>query len=768
MLINDGWSFCKEGESAVLVTLPHDAMLYEKRTEKCHNGVNSGYFPGGKYVYEKELLLSEADTNGKNIQLYFEGVYQRAKVYCNDKLVKEHAYGFTPFYADITDCVDKGQNHIRVTVDNSLEPNCRWYSGSGIYRNVHLLIRDRNYIDEVRVQTISVNPAVIQVDAYTAGESRLQCKIIGKHGEGVNEDLQPVAGELNHYRKQLLVPNALLWSVDTPDLYDCTVTSDTDSFSTKFGIRSISCSAKTGLLLNGEEVLLRGGCIHSDNGVLGACSYRDAEFRKVKILKEAGYNAIRCAHNPACRDFLDACDELGMLVLDEAFDGWYTPKTYHDYSRFFHENWRTDLEAMVRVDFNHPSVILQSIGNEVSETADEKGVQMAGEMAEYLKKLDGTRPVTAGINVLLNVYANMGMGVYKEKGIYKPEKLPEKKNGYKDKKTGSAFFNAMAQKLGPLMFYMSKGRKGDKATKTVAEKLDITGLNYAASRYDSDTKKYPDRVMLGTETIISELPYNWRCVKKHKAVIGDFAWAAWDYIGEAGIGDYMYYSYEGLPLLAGSGAIDISGNIGPEAVFEQIVWGLRKDPYIAVTPLNHAKETPKKSAWRFTGGLDSWNWPGYEGQKANVEVYSDAPIVRLYLNDELIGENKVRNYRAAFSAKYAPGILKAVAVYENDTRTFCLTTGEGKVALQAEIIYRGEEISYVEITARDEKGMVVPVCEDKIEIIHPDYELIGFGSARTKTNDSYVSNVTHLYRGRALAVFRGKIESSKLVINSMS
>ena len=271
--------------------------------------------------------------------------------------------------------------------------------------------------------------------------------------------------------------------------------------------------------------------------------------------------------------------------------------------------------------------------------------------------------------------------------------------------------------------------------------------------------------MLGTETIISELPYNWERVKNHKNVIGDFAWAAWDYLGEAGVGDYMYYSYEGLPLLAGSGAIDISGNIGPEAVFEQVVWGLRKEPYLEVAPLNHASETPKKSAWRFTNGIDSWNWPGYEGRKTTATVYSDAPCVRLYLNDKLIGEKKTKDFRASFSVKYKPGMLKAVAVYSDETKESCLCSGNGNVSLQTELIYAGEELSFVEITARDESGMIVPSYERKIELTYAeDIELIGLGSARTKTQDSYASNITHLYRGRALAVFRGTVEISKLMI----
>lgn len=758
MKINDNWAFCREGETPVRVDLPHDAMLREKRNERCHNGVNSGYFPGGKYIYEKELTFSEEDIQGKNVQLYFEGVYQKAAVYCNDQLVHRHEYGFTPFYADITSFVKAGSNLIRVTADNSLEPNCRWYSGSGIYRNVHLLIRDENYIEDVRVSTVSIDPPTIHVEIKCNWGLTPSVHVYGPDVDmKLTWDVENGQDTDHCLKKDMVLDKAHLWSLESPELYNMEVSNGCDSKTVRFGIRSLDWSAAEGMLINGKEVLLRGGCIHADHGLLGAVTYRDAEYRRVKILKENGYNAIRCAHNPATEDFLDACDELGMLVMNEAFDGWNIPKTYHDYARVFNENWREDLEAMVKVDYNHPSVILHSIGNEVSETATEEGVELCGEMADYMRKLDSTRPVTAGINVLLNVYANMGMGIYKQKGAYKAKPLPEKNKGYREKKTGSAFFNAMAQKLGTLMFFMSKGKKGDNACMGAAEKLDILGLNYASSRYDEDAMKYPDRIMVGSETMIGELPYNWERVKKYKALIGDFAWAAWDYLGEAGVGDFMYYSYEGLPLLAGSGAIDILGNPGAEAAFQQVVWGLRKEPYLGVSPLNHADEMPKRSAWRFTDAIDSWNWPGFEGKKTKAEVYTDAPLVRLYLNGKQIGERKVKDFRTSFVLKYEPGTLKAVAVYSDHEVVTELATGSGKMRLETEPVYEGEEISYVEIRAVDEEGKILPAVEDKITLDMVDLQdrkVLGFGSARTKTNDSYLSESTHLYRGRAMAIVK--------------
>lgn len=459
------WTFCKEGGAPVPVDLPHDAMLLEKRDGGCRNGVNSGYFPGGRYTYEKAFEL-DAAMLGKSVVLHFEGVYQNCKVYANRKLADSHRYGYTAFDVDISDFVQSGENTVRVEVDNSLEPNCRWYSGSGIYRPVQLLIREKNHITQVHLETVDIHPAKLRVDVQTTQESAITVEVY----EGKKLVASGKPGILE-------VPEAKLWSGDNPFLYTVLVKTDTDERVIPFGIRKLEWSAKTGMLVNGHRVLLRGGCIHHDHGVLGACEYYDAEERRIRILKENGFNAVRIAHNPASQITLDICDKLGMYVMNETFDGWYIPKTYHDYARWFDAEWKKDLTAMVESSRNHPSVILYSTGNEVSETATQKGAEVCRMLTDFVHSLDNTRPVTAGVNVLLNVYANMGMGVYRDKGDYKPEPLPGK-GGYKEKKTGSAFFNAMAQKLGGLMFFMSKGSKGDKACLGAANGLDILGLNY--------------------------------------------------------------------------------------------------------------------------------------------------------------------------------------------------------------------------------------------------------------------------------------------------
>lgn len=743
------WVFQKESGEQTSVDLPHDAMITEPRDGGCRNGVNSGYFPGGKYLYEKTFELDPAML-GKSIELHFEGVYQNCRIYANGNPVGSHRYGYTAFDVDISDFVKAGSNTIRVEVDNSLEPNCRWYSGSGIYRPVTLVIREKNHISQVHLETVDIHPARIKVDVQTTQESIIDIDVyegkkrIASGGPGILE-----------------VPDAKLWSAENPFLYRVLVKTDTDERVIPFGIRKLEWNAEKGLTVNGQRVLLRGGCIHHDHGVLGACEYYDAEYRRIRILKENGFNAVRIAHNPASQITLDICDKLGMYVMNETFDGWYVPKTYHDYARWFYQDWKRDVTAMVESSRNHPCVIMYSHGNEVSETATRQGVDLCRELTGFIHSLDNTRPVTAGVNVLLNVYANMGMGVYRDNGDYKPEPLP-RKGGYKEKKTGSAFFNAMAQKLGPLMFFMSKGAKGDKACLGAANGLDVLGLNYASSRYDEDVKKYPNRLMVGSETMVADLPYNWERVKKYPQLLGDFVWSAWDYLGEACIGDWTYHSYKGLPLLAGQGMIDITGTPLASMYFMQVVWGLRKEPFIGVRPLNHAKEAPSTGAWQFTNAIDSWSWQGCEGEKAVVEVYADAAAVRLILNGKEIGTKPVKKYKVMFKLPYESGTLTAEALDAdgNVISEHSLTTAGKETILTAipekTVLHaNGQDLCYLPIEFTDTAGNLKPCIEQRVEVtVDGAATLAGFGSALCKTDEVFDKTYHNSYRGRCLAVLR--------------
>ena len=757
-----GWTFHKQGKRAHLVNLPHDAMLTENRYANCVNGKQCAFFPGGKYIYRKTLYIEPSKINFYTA-LLFEGVYRYATVKLNGNIVCQNINGFSDFIVDLTGKLVPGDNQIEVIADNTLVPNCRWYTGSGIYRPVWLIQKEQKLIDDVKISTLSHSPAIINIDVNSKEKARVVI---------YDKDTPIYIGEPGNIE----VKNANLWNVDTPYLYKCVVTSGSDREELYFGIRTVETIPGKGLFINGQETFLRGGCIHSDNGILGACSFRDAEFRKVKILKEAGFNAIRCAHNPCSRYFLEACDKLGMFVIDEAFDGWYIPKEYHDYSRDFWSDYKNTLSRMIAKDYNHPCVIMYSLGNEVSETAKPEGIEFLGKMTEFVKSIDNTRPVTCGINLLINVYDQWGIGIYKDKGDYKREPLPDKTTKIREKKSGSEFFNYWTQKLGKLFWLVSRSKCAERNATQIAQKLDILGLNYGSSRYLPDSKKYPERLMLGTETMAWDLPYNWEQVKNIPGLIGDFVWAAWDYLGEACIGDYTYSSYKGLPLLAGSGVIDLCGNITAECEFIRIVWGLRNRPYICVKPLNHAKETPIKSAWRFTDGISSWNWHGYEGVKTFVEVYSSAYAVRLILNGEVIGTRKLKNYRAVFKVKYQTGTLTAVALDEKGREVSRESLSSGsivKLTAKADktILYAGEEeLSFVDIRFTDEYGNLVPYIEQAVELeIHGEgIYLQGFGSAQAKTDEVFHKPIHNSFRGSCLAAIRADDSSGSATLTVKS
>lgn len=764
---NNNWTFINNEKVSKQVNLPHDAMIEEKRSATSRNAKQGGYFKGGKYTYLKTFTIDKKDI-GKDIVFTFEGVYRNAKVYLNNRLVKENHYGFIDFDVDVSNEVKVGNNEIRVEVDNSLVPNCRWYTGSGIYRPVSLKITNKYAPKILKINIISINPTLIEV----ISEEDAIIEIYNKENVLINK------GKPGKF----LIENAKLWDADHPYLYKCKSIIKDEEIETKFGIRVIECSGENGLKINGKHTLLKGGCLHIDNGVLGASAFKDADYRKVRIMKECGFNAIRCAHNPANKYLLEACDEIGMYVLDESFDGWYTPKEYHDFSRDFFKEYKSIIERMVSRDYNHPSVIIYSLGNEVTETAEEKGIKLLKEMNDIVKSIDTSRPVTCGVNILLDVYSKMGIGVYKDKNEYVPMPLDETKK-YKEKKSGSNFFNFWTQKLGKMFFMLSKGKTATKVINNFAPSIDVIGLNYASSRYEQDAINYSSRVMLGTETLVHDLPYNWAMCKKYPQVIGDFVWSSFDYIGETMMG-YCYESYEGLPLLAAQGMIDITGLPLASIYFMNTVWGNMKKPYIGVSPLNHYKDTPTKGSWQFTDALSSWNWLGYEGKMANIEVYSNAPYIKLLLNDKVIGIKKTKDFIAYFKTKYEKGSLKAIALDENKNilseeeihSSSCIPHLNLSID-KNELRNNSQDLSYVEIEFRDNDNQLIPFIEEevKVKLNGNSVTLAGFGSALYKTDEVFNKNTHKTYRGRALAVFRAsdnkgetRIEISSINVEPVS
>ena len=754
---NQNWKFRKQGrEETQTVTLPHDAMIHERREPNGAGGSAHGFFPGGIYVYEKNFT-APAEWADKTVFIEFEGVYRNSVVSINGKSVGGRAYGYVPFRI----CADPllnygGENTITVTVDNSQLPNSRWYTGSGIYRPVNLIVGNKTHIEwqGVRVSTISYQPARIKVETESNG------------GEAVVEilDGDKVVASGQGASLELDIPDAKLWSDETPYLYTCHVTlaehgQAVDEVTQRFGVRKVEWNFK-GLFINGKETLLRGGCYHHDNGILGAATFDKSEERRVRIMKEAGFNALRSSHNPTSRAMLEACDKYGMYLMDETWDMWYSHKNKFDYASNFEKDWREDIRSMIERDFNHPSVILYSIGNEVSEPAQEKGVKLAKEMVEYIHSLDRNRAVTGGINLMIISRSAKGKGIYKEDG--------GRDDGGKQNAMGgmnSTIFNMITSMVGPGMNKGANGKKADVVTSPVLDALDIAGYNYASGRYPLESKAHPDRVIFGSETFPQDIYKNWQMVKKYPYLVGDFMWTAWDYLGETGIGAWSY-TPDGKAfdkpypwLLADVGALDLLGNPNGELFLAQAAWGLLKKPAIAVQPVNYHGIKPAKSVWRGTNALPSWSWQGCEGNKAIIEVYADAATVELLLNGKSLGKKKIKDCKAIFKTKYAPGTLTAVA-YDAGGQELSrneLKSASGSIRLVAEpeeTAVKAGNIVYIPISLVGQNGVLERNADCKLTAAVENGELLAFGSANPRTEERYDSGNFTTYYGCAMAIVR--------------
>ena len=774
------------------VTLPHDAMLHDLRDPRSPGGGACSYFIPGAYEYVKSFDVP-ADWKERHVQLNFGGVYRNATVALNGTVVATHKYGYSPFTVDLDPYLTYGAtNVVTVLADNTAMPNTRWYSGVGIYRNVWLETGPKTYIahNGVKVTTLSLYPATIQVTTEVVGQ---MCGTSGVVSETTNDEKEgtacctstesgfaaqptPTVVTVEILRDNtviataegtdvtLTIPDAKLWSAETPELYTARVSAGEDTLTTTFGIRKVAVD-RDGFYINGKKTLLKGACVHHDNGLLGGCSIAEAEERRMRILKENGFNAVRCAHNHASEELIAAADAVGMYIMDETWDMWYTQKNMYDFHSDFADCWQEDVDALMNNDYNHPSVVMYSIGNELSEPYDEKGIQTAQKIMEYIKATDTTRPVTAGINLLILAGAYIGINTYGEEGMGIGEATDAQGNTKSTVLTGSLLFNTIYQKVGFAMNEAARFPVVDHAISPFSDTLDIAGYNYGSGRYKADLKKHKNRVIVGAETLPPDIYKNWKLCEENPALIGDFMWAGWDYMGEAGVGTW---NYEGTNVmnatypwvLAGSGVIDLPGYPGAAAKYASTVWNNETKPYIGVRPVNHPGAHMAKSAWRGTNAFDSWSWKDCDGNPATVEVYDKhAAFIKLKLNGKLVGVKPLSQCKALFKVKYEPGTLEATAcdTLGRTLGTASLTSAMDDLTLKLTpetTTARPSGVVYINLTLEDPSGTVESNADTKLSVTVENGELLGLGNANAKNPESYCADSCTTYYGRAQCIVR--------------
>ena len=726
------------------VELPHDWSIALPIDEKAPSLGGGGFFQNGIGWY-RQAFAAPKSWGGQRISLELDGVYMNATIWLNGVELARHPYGYTPFSCDLTAHVRVGAtNVVAVRVDNAQQPNSRWYTGAGIYRHVRLVVTDPvHFVDDgtfVQTKTLSESSASLQISWELRNETEqpkhlvLQAIVLdplGHDAAGTEVAVDVAPHATAPATATVEVPHPQSWSLPTPIRYRVSTRvlvdgQPVDQIVTPFGIRTIRVSAERGFELNGHPMKLVGGNVHHDNGPLGAAAFDRAEERRVELLKSAGFNAIRTSHNPPSPAFLEACDRLGMLVLDEAFDCWEKGKTKYDYSVVFKEWWQRDIDAMVRRDRNHPSVVLWSIGNEMLERGSANGLRIAHELTACIRELDATRPITAGVN---------GPG----------------KNGD-------------WTKFDPLFATM-----------------DVAGYNYELGRHSADHARVPARVIVVTESYQNETFTNWSIAQDNTYVIGDFVWSGMDYLGEAGIGrvfppgEKIVRHWEGNQFPwhgAACGDIDITGWRKPISHYRNIVWDRGEKLYVAVLTPSGNGQPWGISPWAMPPALPSWTWPGHEGKDIAVEVYSRHDKARLYLGDRLIGEKptgRAEQFKATFTFPYEPGTLRAVGVdgeVESETAVLKTAGPAAGVRLNADrpmIRADGQDLCFVTAEVVDAAGVLVPTSDASVKFtVAGPATIAGIGNGDLTSFETYIANPHRVAQGRALFVLRATHQSGPI------
>lgn len=779
------WTVRTDGGQPEAIILPHDGMISRPRSADAPGGAHNAWFPGARYRYER-TWMPPADADDRYLALFFEGVQGAVTVRVDGREVSSWRSGYREVEVPLTGLVREGVPvRLEVDVDHTAVPDARWYTGSGIYRDLSLWNLPCAHIVRGQVRTefsFDDDTASLHVSALLSLDVRDSDEVTVRLLDGHNAVASAATtGAPGRAAVALTLDRPRLWSDEDPYLYTLEIAlrrdgAELDVLRERTGLRTVTVDARHGLRVNGRTVLLRGACLHHDNGVIGATTLRTAEYRRARLLKEAGYNAIRSAHNPLSRHLLDACDELGLYVVDELTDVWFLPKTAHDGADRFDETWPDDARSMVAKDHLHPSVIMYSIGNENHETSTERGVRVAEEITAFVHEVDRTRPVTTAINFMLNAVSKADGGPAAPPPVaVNPERAPSALT--------STMINILANRLGALTQWVARLPSAERNTAGIAAAVDVVGYNYARGRYRTDARRHPDRVILGSESLSGELPRIWRDVEALPAVIGDFAWTGWDYLGEAGIGSWVYDAgprrsllmKEFPHLVADPGAIDITGVAGAPVALQKAVWGLLDAPAIMVRPLDVAGARVQKTVWRASDASASWSWRGYEGVPAEIEVYSDADEVELLLNGRSLGRRRAgvrADYVARFRTPYEPGELVAVG-YRHGLeigRSVLRSAGATQLRLRVEASYPGDDAAFVWAEFADPDGLIESAASAEITLEIENAQLVGFGSAdpTPSSNASFTDHVHHAYRGQALAILRSDASASPPAITARS
>ncbi len=735
------------------VVVPHDWSIMDRAGQdspfdsKVVAGQDSGYLAGGIGWYRRQFALSPEDTR-KNIRLRFDAIYMDADIWLNGQPVASHHYGYTPVSIDVTDKVRAGSNLISVRVNHE-DPSSRWYAGSGIIQPVSLELLNCVHIDPdsvfVTTPVVTTQNTKVHVSAVInhCGKGPRKAQFVSRILDASGATVSHVAsrqklktGGASEWEQSLSLKHPLLWSIDSPNLY--TLVQDVlidgrvvDSRRTRFGVRQIEINAKQGLLLNGKSIELKGGNIHHDHYMLGAAGYPDADARKVLLMKEAGYNAIRIAHNPASQATLNAADELGMLVINEAFDSWNKSKRDKDYSRFFSDDWKADIDALVISGRNHPSVLFWSIGNEIPEQGTDLGVETGTALANRVRELDPSRPVTQAVSI--------------------------------DPPASTRQF----------------------------EPLDVAGYNYRGHLFESEHAAHPERVIYSSESLPKDGFSYWQLVEKMPAVIGDFVWTSVDYLGESGIG-WMGYSQDWQKLgpypwhLAYCGEIDATGRKRPAAYYREVYWKSGVDPIsVFVQQPQGTVDLPDRYYyeveqphldWSLDDVHPSWTWTGQEGKPLNVVVYSEFPEVELFLNGKSLGRKAVSQateYKAAYAVPYAPGTLKAVGYEGGQAKgSWQLRTAGAAAAVRVHtdrtmLRANGQDLAYVTVELVDNNGTPVYHQKDDRQVsvdVEGPGSVIGIGNGNPIDVSSFQSGSRKTFHGRVVAVVRAGMQAGPVKV----